>query len=70
LTFGNSFNQPIEPNVLPESLRYLVLGNNFNQSIGPDVLPESLEYLEIPKTALLSKIVFPSHLEVVYKDIC
>src|SRR5271170_4714261 len=45
LIFDCTFNQKIEPNVLPNSLQYLTFGKGFNQKIELNVLPNSLQSL-------------------------
>jgi hypothetical protein len=56
LTFGDTFNQPIEKDVLPDSLTHLVFGRNFNQIIKNDVLLKSLKYIKIQKGLLYGGI--------------
>ena len=45
LTFGEDFNQSLQPVTWPSSLRSLSLGDAFNQSLENVLLPDSLQYL-------------------------
>lgn len=49
LTFGASFNKPINNLSLPDSLKCLNFGRDFNQSINGLLLPNSLKYIRFDK---------------------
>ncbi|EGC35961.1 hypothetical protein DICPUDRAFT_78380 [Dictyostelium purpureum] len=49
IDFGDIFNQPIGINVLPPTLKKLILGNSFDQDLIQGSLPHSLEYLSVSK---------------------
>ena len=42
LRFGGSFNQPIEPGILPTVLSEILFGDSFNQPIEEDTIPNNL----------------------------
>ena len=43
ITFGDDFNQRIQPNILPKSVKSITFGWNFNQRIKPNILPKSVK---------------------------
>ena len=45
ITFGDDFNQRIQPNILPKSVKSITFGHDFNQEIKQNVLPHSLTHL-------------------------
>ena len=42
---GRDFNRPLQPGMLPETLRHLTFGDDFNQQLIEGGLPKSLETL-------------------------
>jgi hypothetical protein len=45
LHFGDGFNKPLKPGVLPDGLIKIRLGQSFNQLLNPIVLPNKLTEL-------------------------
>ena len=46
IIFGDTFDKPIGPNILPNSLELIAFGYKFNQEIGESVLPKSLKSID------------------------
>ena len=47
--FASDFNQTLQRELLPKSLKQMVLGDRFNQSLLPGVLPDGLKSLTLGK---------------------
>ena len=45
LTFGIDFDQPVNPNCIPQSVTHLIFGHHFNQPINPNCIPQSVTHL-------------------------
>ena len=70
LTFGDKFNQPINPGCLPVSLRNLFFGYRFDQPINPCCLPASLEKIYFNNNCIEYSTNIDINVELNYNYIC
>ncbi|KAF2071888.1 hypothetical protein CYY_006790 [Polysphondylium violaceum] len=56
LDLGDSFNQPLSPNVIPHGIKTLYIGLSFIQHIPPNVIPTSVRSLFLPSSGYTLEI--------------
>lgn len=64
LTFGDGFDQKLEPGFISSSVTHLIFSSRYNKELNAKSIPSSVEYLTIYKS-LLDDCILPSNIKII-----